>query len=306
MALNIKEAIIMSYTVVGIFDSKSEARAAMSELVQTGFIEDNIDISEGNYSDTNTASTGTNEGIGDSVSNFFSNLFSDDETQARNYSTVARDAEAVLSVQADTEERARQAAEIFDRNGAVDVDERSAQYSGQNFSSQTSGYNTQTSGTDYDNTTNYSQNNVSEGYAENRTNAADMTTDKAVIPVIEEELQVGKREVERGGVRVRSRVIEKPVEEHLRLRQERVIVNRHPVNREVTNEDLTNFREGDIEITERGEEAVVSKQARVVEEVEIGKQVEERDQVVNDTVRRTDVDVQEIDTDRNVNRAGGR
>jgi uncharacterized protein (TIGR02271 family) len=296
----------MSYTVVGIFDSKSEARAAMSELVQTGFIEDNIDISEGNYSDTNTASTGTNEGIGDSVSNFFSNLFSDDETQARNYSTVARDAEAVLSVQADTEERARQAAEIFDRNGAVDVDERSAQYSGQNFSSQTSGYNTQTSGTDYDNTTNYSQNNVSEGYAENRTNAADMTTDKAVIPVIEEELQVGKREVERGGVRVRSRVIEKPVEEHLRLRQERVIVNRHPVNREVTNEDLTNFREGDIEITERGEEAVVSKQARVVEEVEIGKQVEERDQVVNDTVRRTDVDVQEIDTDRNVNRAGGR
>ncbi|HEY0659409.1 MAG TPA: DUF2382 domain-containing protein, partial [Pyrinomonadaceae bacterium] len=103
---------------------------------------------------------------------------------------------------------------------------------------------------------------------------------------------------------VRSRVVEKPVEEHLRLRQERVIVNRHPVNRAVTDADLTNFKQGDFEITERGEEAVVSKQARVVEEIEIGKQVEERDQVISDTVRRTDVEVDQIDTDINARRAG--
>jgi uncharacterized protein (TIGR02271 family) len=117
------------------------------------------------------------------------------------------------------------------------------------------------------------------------------------IPVIEEQLQVGKQQVESGGARIRSRVIERPVEASVRLREEHVVVNRHPVNRPVTDADLANFKEGDIEIRERSEEAVVGKQARVVEEVEVGKQVTEREENVRDTVRRTDVDVQETDTD---------
>jgi uncharacterized protein (TIGR02271 family) len=157
------------------------------------------------------------------------------------------------------------AAEILDRHGAIDVDERGGQ---RNVS--------QTSGTTQNRTT-------TEG---------DMS-----IPVIEEELQVGKREVQSGGARVRSRIIEKPVEANVRLREEHVVVNRHPVNRAVTDADLTNFKEGEIEITERAEQAVVGKQARVVEEVEIGKQVTERQETVRDTVRRTDVEVEEVDTD---------
>jgi uncharacterized protein (TIGR02271 family) len=119
------------------------------------------------------------------------------------------------------------------------------------------------------------------------------------IPVIEEELQVGKREVETGGVRVQSRITEKPVEEHVTLREEHVKVERHPVNREVSSSDLANFKEGEIDITTRSEEAVVAKQARVVEEVEIGKQVTEHQETVRDTVRHTDVDVEEINTTHN-------
>ena len=92
-------------------------------------------------------------------------------------------------------------------------------------------------------------------------------------------------------------MIEKPVEETLRLREEHVVVNRRPVNRAVTDADMSSFKDGDIEITERSEEAVVSKQARVVEEVEIGKQVTEREQIISDTVRRTDVEVDEVGTD---------
>jgi uncharacterized protein (TIGR02271 family) len=277
----------MSYTVVGIFDSKTEARQAMNELVQRGFVKENIDISEGNFGDDSiqSSTTDTNTGVGDSVSNFFSNLFSDDQTQAQNYANVARDSEAILTVQADSQERANEVAEIFDRYGSVDVNERSTQYQ----------QGTQATG-------NFS------AAASQTTTGETATTGAAKIPVIEEELQVGKRAVEQGGVRIRSRVIEKPVEEHLRLRQERVIVNRHPVNRAVTDADVTNFKQGDFEITERGEEAVVSKQARVVEEIEVGKQVQEREEVVRDTVRRTDVDVQElntdIDTDTNARRAG--
>jgi uncharacterized protein (TIGR02271 family) len=116
---------------------------------------------------------------------------------------------------------------------------------------------------------------------------------EVAIPVMEEELQVGKRQVERGGVRVRSRVIERPVEEMVRLREERVRVERRPVNRPVTEADLRAFREGTIEVTERAEEPVVSKQARIIEEVAVGKDVAERTETVHDTVRRTEVDVEE-------------
>jgi len=118
---------------------------------------------------------------------------------------------------------------------------------------------------------------------------------ETTIPVVEEELRVGKREVERGGVRVESRVEEKPVVEEVQLREERVHVERRPVDRPVTDTDKA-FREGTLEVTERAEEAVVSKTARVVEEVVVGKQVEEHTETVRDTVRRTDVDVQEVNT----------
>jgi uncharacterized protein (TIGR02271 family) len=251
----------------------------MKELVQEGFIKENIDLSNRSTADTNTTAANTNtsdEGIGDSISNFFSSLFGDDEETAANYTNAAYDADAILTVHADSEERARQAAEILDRHGAIDVDERNSQYRQQNL--------TGSSDTTTGETTNMTQ---------NRTNLDNETA----IPVIEEELQVGKRAVERGGARIRSRIIEKPVEASVRLREEHVVVNRRPVNRAVTEADMNNFREGEIELTEHAEVPVVGKQARVVEEVEVGKTVEEHDQTIRDTVRRTDVDVQEIDTD---------
>ena len=120
-----------------------------------------------------------------------------------------------------------------------------------------------------------------------------------VIPVIEEELQVGKRAVESGGARVQTHVTETPVQEQVTLREEHVNVERRPVNRAVTDADLANLKQGEIDITTRAEEAVVSKQARVVEEVAIGKTVSEHQETVRDTVRRTDVDVQETDTTTN-------
>ena len=114
------------------------------------------------------------------------------------------------------------------------------------------------------------------------------------LPVVEEELRVGKRQVERGGVRVFTRVEEVPVNEQVTLREETVDVHRRPVDRAVTDADIANFQEGTFEVRERDEEAVVDKQARVVEEVHIKKEAEERTETISDTVRRTDVDVEEI------------
>lgn len=121
--------------------------------------------------------------------------------------------------------------------------------------------------------------------------------DEVALPVIEEQLLVGKREVQSGGVRVHSRVTEQPVEEMVTLRDETIHVDRRPVNREVTQADMSAMREGTFELTETDEEAVVSKQARVVEEVVVGKEVTERTETVRDTVRRTDVEVEQITPD---------
>jgi uncharacterized protein (TIGR02271 family) len=115
------------------------------------------------------------------------------------------------------------------------------------------------------------------------------------IPVIEEELRVGKREVQRGGVRVYQRMQEKPVSEQVELREEHVNVERHPVDRPASEADFANIKDGAaIEMRESAEEAVVSKTARVVEEVIVNKEATQRTEQVNDTVRRTDVDVQQV------------
>ncbi len=118
---------------------------------------------------------------------------------------------------------------------------------------------------------------------------------QAVIPVVEEELKVGKRTVEGGGVRVSTQVTETPVQEQVQLHEEQVKVERRPVNRAATSADAA-FKEGTIEVTERSEEAVVTKQARVIEEIVVSKQAQDRTETVQDTVRRTDVDVEKVDT----------
>jgi uncharacterized protein (TIGR02271 family) len=116
-----------------------------------------------------------------------------------------------------------------------------------------------------------------------------------VIPVIQERLRVGKREVAQGAVRVRSYVVETPVEEQVRLRQESVRVERQPVDRPASELPADAFRERTIEVQAMGEEAVVGKEARVVEEVGLRKDVEERTETVRDTTRRTEV---KVDDDR--------
>lgn len=125
------------------------------------------------------------------------------------------------------------------------------------------------------------------------------TGEEERIPVVEEQLNVGKREVTRGGVRVRSYVVETPVEEHVRLRDETVTVERRPVDLAAGDLPADAFRERTIEVTETDEEAVVEKAARVREEVVIRKDVEVREQAISDTVRRTEV---EIEDDRTADR----
>jgi uncharacterized protein (TIGR02271 family) len=134
--------------------------------------------------------------------------------------------------------------------------------------------------------------------ARGRSGTREVETGDVNIPVVEEELQVGTRQVRRGGVRLYTRVTERPVEETVCLRDETVHVERHPVDRPATEADFAAAKEGTLEVTETDEEAVARKQARVVEEVVVGKAQEERTETVRDTVRRTEVEVEELGSAR--------
>lgn len=114
--------------------------------------------------------------------------------------------------------------------------------------------------------------------------------------VIEENIQVGKRTVEKGGVKVEKVVEEKPFREEVSLREEHVEISRNPVNRAATSAELRDgFEDETFVLKERAEEVLVKKDARVVEEVTLGKRVEMETEVVSDTIRRVDVRIEEID-----------
>jgi stress response protein YsnF len=305
----------MAQTVIGIFDRSEAVQNAVERLTASGLTMDNIDISRNVDRDDRSYASGTSsesgrtgsgygdnssdnrgDGLGDRISRFFSNLFDDDDETER-YSTVARKG-TIISVHAETSEVAERAAEIMDECGAVDVDERANQYE---ISSSGAAriMSNESSGNEYDKSLRSSGSISNESSDTMRSEMTDRTSDdndtNRSIPVIEEELHVGKREVERGGMRLRSRIIERPVEESLRLREEHVTIDRTPVNRPASEADFNTFREGEIEVRERSEIPVVNKEARVVEEVNVRKDVREREETVRDTVRKTDVEVESLD-----------
>ncbi len=117
----------------------------------------------------------------------------------------------------------------------------------------------------------------------------------SVIPVVEEELQVGKRKVETGGVKVKTSVTETPVETDVSLHKETVKVQRRAVDRPLTDADAA-FREGTIELKETAEQAVVNKRARVIEEIVLSKEGSDTTHKVKDKVRKTNVDVENVET----------
>jgi stress response protein YsnF len=110
--------------------------------------------------------------------------------------------------------------------------------------------------------------------------------------VVEEQLHIGKRETEHGRVRVRSYVVEKPVSEQVTLSDEHVSIQRRPVDRPVAPGEGT-LQERIVELEEKREEPVVSKQARVKEELALKKDTKQRTETVSDKVRRTEVKVED-------------
>ena len=114
-----------------------------------------------------------------------------------------------------------------------------------------------------------------------------------VLEVIEEDLAVGKEQVERGRMRIYNVVTEREVAQNIALKDETLRVQRRPINRAVEfSPDL--FKARQFEMVEIDEIAQVKKTARVVEEVTLGKEVTDKIETIKETLRRQDVQVEEI------------
>ena len=304
----------MAQTVVGLFNSASEAQQAVQKLMSAGFMQSNVDVAaqdaqnaqrvggavstsrHNDPSDFQNASGTTTESAADAasrttgkaedgISRFFNNLFGGhDNDNTRAYTNMTRSGRSVVTVHAASADEAKRARDILDNNGAIDVHEqaRSQGYGMTGANNLAAGSNT---------AANFAQTGAAQQVG------ATQQTGQA-MPIIEENLQVGKRVEQTGGASIRSRIIERPVEENVRLRQEHVNVERREVNRPATEADFAAFKEGEIRVTEQAERAVVSKEARVVGEVSIGKEVTEREETVRGTVRKTDVQVERLGNDQ--------
>lgn len=283
----------MSRTLTAMFDNRSDAENAQEQLIQAGI--DAGDISIVDHGSTGMAGTGTmsdgtvsdgtvsgavgtaavkteraTEGFWHSLKNMF---VDDDDRNA--YAEGIRRGGYLLS--ADVEEaHADRAIDILDNAGSIDFDARQSDWrSGGWTGGSTAGaaMGAMDRGRDSDGRT--------ESVAEES------------IPIVQEELRVGKREVARGGARVRSYVREIPVNEQVSLREEHVSVERRPVDRALNADELSGdlMRDRTIEMTETAEEATIGKEARVIEEVVVRKTADTRVETINDTVRRTEVEV---------------
>ena len=257
-------------TFTALFSSRADAEQAQAELGRLGIGVADVSIhdqqSAGLSGDTNRNEGGFFDSLRD--------LFVPDE-DSQTYGEGLRRGNSLLTVRA-TEAQADEVHRMLENSRAIDVDESAASWRSQGWGGPTTG-NRQAIG----------------GMTGSATSATSDT--EQVIPIVEEQLVVGKREVNRGGVRVRSYVEERPVHEEVRLREEHVDVERRPVNQPLQSANIGDaFQERTIELTETAEEAVVGKNARVVEEVVVHKDVGERVEQIDDTVRRTDVDVERL------------
>lgn len=256
-------------TLTAYFDERDDAAEAVKRLVEAGVDSANVRLVEG---DTTRSSVAVQEdkGFWESLEDFF---FPDDDRAA--YSEGLRRGGFLVTVTGLDASLYETALDILDDEGSVDLDERVAGWKAE-------GWNAES----YSRTSAVSNDLGATGSA--RSGVAN----EEVIPVVEEELRVGKRDVNAGRVRVRAYTVSTPVNERVTLRDESVSIERRAVDRPVDATEAA-FADRTIEAEEHHEEAVVSKDARVVEEIAIRKTEDERVETISDSVRKTEVEIED-------------
>ena len=280
----------MSSVLVGMFNSQDAATQARTQLISAGFAASAVTLTGGtalsssSYTPASTSSADEPHQEG-AIARFFGNLFGDSDdksdTERAGYTDTYKEAfkrgAYGVSVTTANESEMDKAEGILNQAGAVDIDEKAESWKKEGWVGGAVGAMTGAATT-----------------AKGTASTLEAGASKK-LQEVEEELKVGKRAVAKGGVRIFTRMTEVPVTETVRLREEHAEVKRTAVDRPATEADFAAFKEGSIEVREMAEEAVVSKSARVTGEVEIGKTSTEREETIRETVRKTSVDVEQLE-----------
>jgi uncharacterized protein (TIGR02271 family) len=254
----------MSRTVTALYDTHAEAEAARQRLSSA------VDVNSVRIIDKNSGGSGGSGGL--------NGVYMSNEDRHA-YGEGLRRGGYLLCAEVGSDEDADRIVRLLEESAGVDLEERQQSWRSEGWQPQAS---------------QSSQSAAGGGQSAGAQTVGSVVAEER-IPVVEEELRVGKREVARGGARVRSYVREIPVQEQVTLREEHVNVERRPVDQSAPvaaaagGADL--LQERTIEMRETAEEAVVQKVANVREEVVVRKTVEERSERIEDTVRRTEVEV---------------
>ncbi len=254
-----------SETIVAVFDTPAHAQLAIADLEAAGIPSSSIQHYAHETYDPAQSTTGSQ------TTGFWAWLMGEETTDQHHlYNRSLQSGSTVVTVISNSGDNDR-IVSILEQHAPVDLEERGSQY----------GLTTNTTGT---------ATTAGTTAASTMTGAATgKGVGEEVISLAEETLKVGKREIDRGTTRVRRYVVERPVEELVRLRDETVSIFRRPATGATVGRDA--FTDKTISVKETAEEAVVAKTAQVVEEVVVKKEVNERDQKVTDTVRREEVEI---------------
>ncbi len=271
-------------TIVAVYDTPAHAELAVQDLLQANVPEGAIHrhAREGSYAGSATVPTARTEDTG-----FWASLFGgepDHDTGV--YDRSVQSGSHAISVKV-PDAHVTKVMEILESHNPIDIDERAGSYG---LTQTTTDRATLAGASSAAGRTGLATGTATTGLGKSDTLGKVGTTNEGgTIQLSEETLSVAKRVVNKGTTRIRRFVVETPVEQNVSLHDERVTIERHAVTdgRPVTD----SFRDKTIEVTETAEEAVVSKGARVVEEVAIRKEATDRNETVRDTVRREDVEI---------------
>lgn len=284
-----------SESIVAVFSTAEHAEAVISDLVAAGVPSSSIQHYARDAADT---------GLGHSdvdttkpAGGFWAWLTGQDSTHEHHdaYDQSVSSGRTVVTVISDGS-NADEIYAMLERHDPVDLDEHSATHeAGMSTAAPLVGAAAATTATTATTTTTTGLGATAADaptFAARTASPMDTTrtgNTEEVISLSEEALQVGKRQIDRGTTRVRRYVVERPVDEQIKLRDETVSVFRRPATSTTTVADA--FRDREITVNESSEEAVVAKTAHVVEEVVVQKGVQERVETIHDTVRREEVEI---------------
>ena len=271
---------------VAVFETEAAANAAAQDLEAAGFPASAIRrYGAGRSSDASQERTGTESSSG----GFWAWLLGEEGPQTTQaaygqegewYDRRVGEGHACLSVVVDDDSRIHRATEILELHRPVEIEETTEEP----LPVEGTGEIRDASGS------------IRDGVPPDARPRASAERTEEIIPLAEEELEVGKRTVDRGTTRVRRYVVEAPAEREITLRGERVIVERRrPVAGQAPDHA---FEERIVEVHETDEVPVVTKTARVTEEVTVRKEQTERHERVRDTVRREEVEITDKDGSR--------